>query len=137
MRVQLAQLRDQRIDVEARDLHARRARVFAERVHHLLHRFDLLDDGVRGAIEQLAFAPFGLQILAAQPLGGELNRRQRILDLVREPPRHFAPGRVALRLQQRRDVVEHDRVAVRAVAVAGQLRAGAHQHAPAAFARAA
>ena len=85
------------------------------------------------SIEQLVFAALWFQILAAQPLGGELNRRQRILDLVREPPRHFAPCGIALRLQERRDVVEHDRVAVRAVGIAGQLRARADQHAPAAF----
>ncbi len=69
------------------------------------------------------------EILAAQPLGRKLDRRQRVLDLVREAARDFAPGRLALRLQQRRDVVEHDGVTGRAIAVAGQLRARAHQHA--------
>ena len=54
---------------------------------------------------------------------------------MRQAARHFAPGRVALRLQQRADVVEHDDVAALAlgfvlgVLVAGQRRAGAHQHA--------
>ena len=51
-----------------------------------------------------------------QALGGQLDRRQRILDLVREAARDFAPGRVALRLQQRGDVVEHDDVAALASA---------------------
>ena len=46
--------------------------------------------------------------MAAQPFGAELDRRQRILDFVREPPRHVAPGRDALRPNQRRHVVEHE-----------------------------
>ena len=75
------------------------------------------------------------QVAAPHALGGQLDRRQRILDLVREAARHFAPGRIALRLQQRADVVEHDHVAALAdsvilgVFVTRQRRAGAHQHA--------
>ena len=38
----------------------------------------------------------------------QLNRRQRVLDLVRQPPRHFAPRRDLLRADQRRHVVEHE-----------------------------
>src|SRR5690606_38239734 len=45
----------------------------------------------------------------------------------------LAPGGVALRLQERRDVVEDDDVPRRAVGVAGQLRARAHEYAAAAF----
>ena len=45
--------------------------------------------------------------MPAHPLGGELNRRQRVLDLVRQPPRDVAPGRDPLRPHQRRHVVEH------------------------------
>ena len=51
---------------------------------------------------------------APQVLGGQLNRRQRILDLVRDLPRHLGPGfepvrpfeLVALRLQLGRHAVE-------------------------------
>ena len=45
--------------------------------------------------------------LDLQALGGELDRRERVLDLVREAPRDFGPGGVALRLDQLGDVVEH------------------------------
>ena len=31
--------------------------------------------------------------LVLQALGRQLDRRQRVLDLVREPARHLAPGR--------------------------------------------
>ena len=59
--------------------------------------------------------------------------RQRILDLVRQAARHLAPGGIALRLQQRGDVVEHQHHAGRAADIVGQRRAGAHQHALAGF----
>ena len=45
--------------------------------------------------------------LAAHPLGAQLNRRQRVLDLVGQPPRHVAPGGDPLRPDERRHVVEH------------------------------
>ncbi len=44
--------------------------------------------------------------LELQPLGRELDRRQRVLDLVREPARDLAPGLDALRRDQLGDVVE-------------------------------
>ena len=63
---------------------------------------------------------------AAQAVGRQLDRRQRVLDLVREPPRHLAPGGIALRLQQRGDVVEHDHDA----AELAPSSAGSGVHAP-------
>ena len=47
---------------------------------------------------------------------------------MRQTPRHLAPGRIALRLQQRGDVIEHQHHARGAAGVIGQRRAGAHQH---------
>ena len=44
--------------------------------------------------------------MPAHALGAQLNRRQRVLDLVRQPPRHVAPGGDPLRPDQRRHVVE-------------------------------
>src|SRR5882762_1882312 len=46
-----------------------------------------------------------------QPLRGELDRRERILDLVSEPARDLAPGGRALCRDQLRDVVEYHDVA--------------------------
>jgi hypothetical protein len=62
--VQLGHLGDQLVQAEMRQLHVRRARVFAEGVDHLLHGIDLLHDGVRGALEQLRI----LGVHAAQQL---------------------------------------------------------------------
>ena len=63
--------------------------------------------------------------LHREALGGELDRRQRILDLVREAPRNLGPRGVALRLHELGDVVEHDDIAA-AHRRARQARA-AHQ----------
>ena len=50
-----------------------------------------------------------------------------VLDLVRQAPRDLAPGRIALRLQQRGNVIEHQHHARRAAGIVGQCRACAHQ----------
>ena len=84
---------------------------------------------MRGALQQprVLGVEAGEQ-LAPQLLGRQLDRRQRILDLVRQAARHLAPGGVALRVEQRRDVVEHDHQAA-ALALVRQRRAGPQQHA--------
>ena len=46
--------------------------------------------------------------LRLQPLGRELDRGQRVLDLVRDAAGDVGPGRLALRRQQLGDVVEGD-----------------------------
>ena len=46
--------------------------------------------------------------MTAQPFRAQLNRRQRILDLVRQPACHFPPRRNLLRSHERADVVEDD-----------------------------
>ena len=53
---------------------------------------------------------------ALQALGGELDRRQRVLDLVRDAARHVGPGGLALRRLQLGDVVEGHHEAVGAPA---------------------
>ena len=62
-------------------------------------------------VARLSISASGAASLSAsrcvKALGRQLNRRERILDLVRQASRDFAPGGVALRLQQARDVVEH------------------------------
>ncbi len=50
--------------------------------------------------------------LAPHPVGRELDRGQWVLDLVRDAPRHVAPGRRPLRRGQRRDVVEGEHMAL-------------------------
>jgi hypothetical protein len=47
-------------------------------------------------------------VFAADALGGKLDRRQRVLDLVRDAPGHVRPGRGALRESVRHVVESHD-----------------------------
>ncbi len=54
-----------------------------------------------------------LRIAALKPLGGELDRRERILDLMRDTARHIGPGGAALVGKLIGDVVEGDDIAVR------------------------
>ena len=50
--------------------------------------------------------------VAPNALGAQLDRRQRVLDLVRQTPRDLAPRGDLLRANQRRHVVEHQHHAV-------------------------
>ena len=63
--------------------------------------------------------------VASQPLGAELNGRQRVLDLVRQAPRHLSPGRHLLRPHERRHVVEDDDEAIAPAGFPAQRR---HHH---------
>ena len=91
--VQVRHLGDELVHVHARHLEPRRTRVLAERVDHLLHRLDLLHDRLRAAVEQLrVLLVQGRQQLVPHALGREADRRERVLDLVREAARDLAPG---------------------------------------------
>jgi hypothetical protein len=104
--------RDQRVEVNGGQFGCRHARVVAEIVDHALHRLHLGDDGLRRTVEHLGVgAAQVIGKLHLQALGGELDRRQRVLDLVRQAPRHFAPGGTALGGDQPRHVVEDDDIA--------------------------
>jgi hypothetical protein len=113
----------------------RRARVLRERVDHLLHGLDLLHDGVRRAIQNLRIlGRHPLEELAPKPLCRELDRHEGIFDFVCETPRDLAPGGVALCLDQRGDVVEHQHQPPRMKIIAGQGGRATDQHLSAATA---
>ena len=57
-----------------------------------------------------------------EPLGTQLDRGQRVLDLVSEPARHLTPGGDLLRPDERRDVVEHQHGACGRARFADQRR---------------
>ena len=107
-RVQGEHVVHQRVQVERRGTRGRQARVIAELVDHQLQRADLVDDRLRTARQHLGLG--GRQLvgeLVLHPLGGELDRRERVLDLVREAPRDLAPGDRALGAHHLAHVVEH------------------------------
>src|SRR3546814_11499644 len=66
----------------------------------------MADDGVGAGDEGLLIARNLLEILALQAFGGELDRRQRILDLMGDTPCDIGPGRLALGREEFRYVIE-------------------------------
>ena len=112
-----------------------------ELVDHAADVADLADDRVGALVEDLAVLGDHLAVAALDALGRELDRRQRVLDLVRDAPRHVRPGRRALRLHEVGDVVDRDdiglvlgrrrRSSTRHLHVEGALRAGAVEGRPA------
>ncbi len=69
------------------------------------------DDRPGQASEGRLVARHFLGIAALQTLGRELDRRQRVLDLMRNPTSHIGPGGAPLIGQLLRDVVERQDMA--------------------------
>src|SRR5664280_3582674 len=70
--------------------HAREAR---ELVDHPPYVVDLAHDGVRALLEYGAVFADHVSVFAAQTFGRQLNRRKRVLDLMRDAARDVRPGR--------------------------------------------
>src|SRR5690606_17428821 len=70
------------------------------------------NDRVCQPVEGLPIGMNHAAVFTADALCGELDRRQRILDLVRNPAGNVAPGGRALRGDQLGDVVEGDDAAL-------------------------
>src|SRR5205085_7223905 len=83
-----------------------------ELVDHASDVIDLPHDGVRALIEDDLVLGDDLAEFAANALGGELNRRQRVLYLVRDAARDVPPRRGPLCGNEFRDVVQRDDIAV-------------------------
>jgi len=80
-----------------------------ELIHHAADIADLPDNGFDALGEDVRIARDFLAVFALQALGGQLDGCQRILDLMRDAPRHIGPGRGALRRNEIGNVIEsHD-----------------------------
>ncbi len=84
------------------------AREGGELVDHALYLVDLAHDRVGALFEDFAIGGDHLPVLAADSLGGELDRGQRVLDLVGDAPRHVCPGGGPLGGDEIGDVVQRD-----------------------------
>ena len=73
--------------------HARKGRKF---IHHAPNIFHLAHNGVRALAESIRVIGDLTQIAPLQPFGGKLNGGQRVLDFMRNAPRHIRPGGLAL-----------------------------------------
>ena len=93
------------------DHRLRHAGELGELVHHALDVVDLAHDRVGALIEHRRVVGDRLAVFAAQPLGRELDRGQRVLDLMGDAAGDVGPGRGALRRHQLGDVVERDDIA--------------------------
>ena len=80
-----------------------------EFVDHALDVVDLADDRVGALVEDVLALDDDAAVAALQPLGGKLDRRQRVLDLVGDAARDVGPGGAALGGDEFGDVVERDR----------------------------
>src|SRR6202521_806266 len=89
--------------------HAGKPREF---VDHALDVLDLAHDRIGALLEHRAVLGDHAAVFAPQPLGGELDRGQRILDLVGDAAGNVGPRGGALRHDEIRDVVERHHVAV-------------------------
>src|SRR5438876_712097 len=96
-------------------------------VHQRLQLVDLLDDGARALVEHRAVGAEARGIAAAEPLRRELDRCERVLDLVRDAARNLPPGLHALHAQQMAHVLEEEDEATRAGGLAHKAGAG-EQH---------
>ena len=108
----------QRLGDELREIRRHRSRgrhprELRELVDQTLERFDFPDDRGRALVDEFTGAGRASGEMAAQTLGRELNRRQRVLDFVREPPRHFTPRRHFLGPDEWRHIIEHQQLAGR------------------------
>ena len=81
-------------------------REVGEFVDHPAEVADLADDRAGQPLERLLVGRDLLAEAALQPLGGELDRGQRVLDLMRDAPGDVRPGGAALVGQLVGDVVE-------------------------------
>ena len=105
-----------------RVLGRRHAREGRELVHQRLQLVDLLDDGARALVEDRAVVAELRAVAPAQALRRELDRRERVLDLVRDPARDLAPRLHALDAQEMRDVLEEEHDALRAARLVDAAR---------------
>ena len=104
MKVQLGMgtlLQDQRIahnpcEILLLDQRLRHPGKGGELIHHASNVIDVPHDSVRTLAERLGIALNLAKKASLEALGGKLDRRQRVLDLMRDPPRHIGPRCLAL-----------------------------------------
>ena len=110
--VEVDGLAHQPVEVHGRRPGTGHAGVAGEFVHHSLERHDLADDDLHPLLDGLAQPRVPQAVLAQQPLGGEADGGERVLDLVGDAPRGLVPGRELLRLDQLRQVLDHQHLAL-------------------------
>ena len=104
---------DDLVDVGGLRLGDGKAREGGELVDQAAHGFDRAGNGFRAGAhdgERGGIGGRGAVQMALNALRRKCDGRQRILDFMRDPARDFPPCRLLLRLQQVREIFEHDDV---------------------------
>ena len=99
-RVRIENLREQLRGRDGRELRLRRGGVIRELAGDLTKEPDLSQDRLDALIEDGAERAMLIGVHPLQVFGRELDRRQGILDLVRDLTRHFRPGLELIRARQ-------------------------------------
>ena len=111
-------------------LHHRRrqAREVGKFIHHTLEAVHFVHDRHRRLIKNVVKIAGLLKKLLPQPFRRKLDRREWILDLVRNPLSHLLPGRRLLALDQCREIVEDNHRPQLAARLIAQSRSVQPQH---------
>ena len=106
-------IQHQGIQIQGLQLCRRQPRVVPELVDQPLHGAHLVHNGLHGLDQHgdIRLGKLGRQ-LHFKAFGGQLDRRQRVLDFVRKSLRHFTPGLGALGGDDFGNVVEHQQPGV-------------------------
>ena len=89
-------------------IRTRHARKVRELIDELSQTVGLLHDRPAALIEDRVEIRSALRVFFPQPFGGELDGRERIFELVSDPPGHILPGLRLLRAEQLRQIVKGD-----------------------------
>ena len=122
--IQLHDLGYQRVQIHGLELGRGQAGVITELIDETLHGVHLIHDGFDrlGQNGLLRWCHFAGEF-HFQPLGRQLDGRQRVLDFMRKSPRHLAPGLRALGRHDFGNVVKHQQAGIaRQLGAAGNQR---------------
>ena len=109
--VELQHIAHECIEVHRHQLGSRQARIVAKFVDQPLHGVHLVNDGFYRLGEQRLLGRADLAVeLHFKALGRQLDGRERILDFMRKPARHLAPGLRALSRHHVGNIVEHQQI---------------------------
>ena len=119
--VELQHVVDERVQVQRLQPGGRQPGVVAELVDQALHGIDLVNDRAHQTAQDfLLFLRQAFHELHLEPFGRKLDRRQRVLDFMREAAGHLSPRLDALGRNNGRYVFKHQQTR------AGHLPFGQH-----------
>ena len=105
----------QRVEIDRHRPRRRQPREVRELVDQSLESLHLSDDGCRALIDEGPGLCRRARQVATDPLRAQLNRGERVLDLVRQAARNVAPRGYSLSPKQWRHIIKHHYDAIQLV----------------------